>query len=451
MPFSFARLTCLLALLFCLLPGRAAAQNQDVVDEIVAVVGDQIILQSDVTGLAMNFANRSGTSYNQQLWNQALQELISQNVLSVQAERDTTITVTPEQVTQALDQRIATMAQQVGGEQQLEANFGKSITQLKATLRSDFRRQLLAQQLRSRKLQKVEVTPTEVRTFFEEVPSDSLPEIPDMVRVSHIVRYPQASESVRQQTIDRLNALRDSILHTDVTFEEMARQFSEDPGSATSGGRIQGVTLDALVPEFAAVASRLEPGAISQVFRTTYGYHIMRVNQRSGDVVDFNHILLSIDETRIDPNESIEFLSSVRDTLQTTDIPFEVMARRHSEEEVSAAQGGQVVNPQTGERTISLEALGSSWISTIEDLEEGQISEPSQVQLLNGRSAYHIVQLNEFIPAHQMSLETDYPRIRQIALQRKRQRILEQWINKLREDVYVDVKVDVEDVSLARQ
>ena len=451
MPFSFARVTCLLALLFCLLPGRAAAQNQDVVDEIVAVVGDQIILQSDVTGLAMNFANRSGTSYNQQLWNQALQELISQNILSVQAERDTTITVTPEQVTQALDRRIAMMAQQVGGEQQLEANFGKSITQIKATLRSDFRRQLLAQQLRSRKLQKVEITPTEVRTFFEEVPGDSLPEMPDMVRVSHIVRYPQASESVRQQTIDRLNTLRDSILQTDATFEEMARQYSEDPGSASSGGRIQGVTLDALVPEFAAVASRLEPGTISQVFRTTYGYHIMRVNERSGDVVDFNHILLSIDETRIDPSETVKFLSSVRDTLQTTDIPFEVMARRHSEEEVSAAQGGHVVNPQTGERAISLEALGSSWISTIENLEEDQISEPTRVQLLNGRSAYHIVQLNEFIPAHQMSLETDYSRIQQIALQRKQQRVLEQWINKLREDVYVDVKVDVGDVSLARQ
>lgn len=398
----------------------------------------------------MNFASRSGTTYGPELWNDALRELISQKVLAVHAERDTTIKVTPDQVAQALERRIESMSQQVGGIAQLESAFGKTITQIKADLRPEFRAQLQAQRFRSRKLEAIEITPSEVKVFFEKIPNDSIPELPDMVRVSHIVRYPKASEAARQEVIERLSAVRDSIVHGGADFEEMARRFSEDPGSAASGGRIQGVALDALVPEFAAVAARLEQGAISQVFQTTYGYHILRVNERSGGVADFNHILISVDEGEIDPEAAIDYLDAVSDSLESTEISFETMASRHSEENFSASQGGQVVNQQTGRYTLTLDALGSSWVETIQSLEEGEVSGPVKVELVDGRAAYHIVRLDAFIPAHTLSLETDYNRIRQIALQVKQQEVFLEWLDGLRDDVYVDVKVDSNDVSLAQ-
>jgi peptidyl-prolyl cis-trans isomerase SurA len=426
----------------------AHAQNEQVVDEIVAVVGDRIVLKSEVDGFAFNIVQQQQIPYSDALWLEALQQLIDQEVVTIYAKRDTTLIVEDQQVEQALDQRIAQLTQQVGSQARLEEMYGKSIVQIKDELREQYRDQLLGQQFQQNKLREVNITPSEVNAWFSRFPTDSLPTLPDLVRIAHIVRYPDISPEARASTMEIITAIRDSIVAGRGTLENYAQRFSEDPGSAANGGR-GSFPLSQLAPEFAAVAARIPIGEISQPFETEFGLHILRVNERLGENVDFNHILVTFDESTSDPSEAIEYLTMVRDSLLQANMPFELMAKRHSEEERSAVQGGRVVDPSTGNRDLPLPALGPTWQQTIAGMEVGDISEPVEVELLDGRRAYHILMLQRFTPSHTVDIITDYERIHDIALQEKQQQVLSEWIGELREDVYIVLSGRAQELSMA--
>ncbi|PSQ93642.1 MAG: peptidylprolyl isomerase [Bacteroidetes bacterium SW_4_67_19] len=430
-------------------PARAqdapVASGERVVDEIVAVVEDNVILRSEVAREAQALLRRRRQQQGPappaaQVWDQVLQQRINQQVLSARAAEDTTLTVSDAQVQQYLDRRISRLAQRAGGRQQLEQTYGKSITQIKADFRDRVRQQLLAQQLRQRRLQEVRVTPSEVREWFNDVPQDSLPTVPATVQLSHVVRYPEATEGARQQAREVITTIRDSAVAS-VPIEEMARRYSDDSGSASQGGRIQ-TSLDELVPSFAAVVSRAPIGEISKVFETPFGFHIVRVNERSGNTVDFNQVLVEIDKSASSGKEARSFLKAVRDSVVNQGAPFGLMARRYSEEERSASQGGRVTDPQSGNTTLRLEALGSSWRETLDTLEVGEVSHPTEVRLLGSdeQRAFHIVKLTDRAPRHQLSLDEDYARIKNFALREKKQRVYQQWVKTLRDEVYVDVR-----------
>ena len=435
-----------------LISSPAAAQQNEVVDEIVAVVGDEIVLQSEVDAMLANLVRQNPqASFSDEMWMNALDQIINQHVMTVVAKRDTNITVSQEQVDQALEQRINQMIQQVGGQSRLEELYGKSLVRIRAEIRDDFRDQLLAEQLQQGKMRDIRITPTEVREWFTQFPADSLPTIPNLVRVSHIVRYPEVTADAKAEAREIISAIRDSIVTGGGEFEELARAFSEDPGSATAGGRIENTNLGDLVPEFAAVASRIPVGEVSQVFESPFGYHILRVNERRGEIIDFNHILIRIDDANIDPAPTIEFLSAVRDSIISLGMPFAVMAKRHSQEERSAMLGGRVIDTQTGERDLLLDNLGPLWQTTLDTLEIGEISKPARVDLESNRQAYHIVELQRRMAEHTVALDTDYERIEQYALQEKRARLLQEWLNQLRDQVYVDLRGRAERLELARR
>lgn len=442
--------TTALAAFVLLAPRFAQAQDGEVLDEIVAVVSDRIVLQSEVDAMVANLMQQQPQLPNsEEVWMEALDQIINQEILAVAARRDTNITVQEEQVDQALDQRIDQMVSQIGSEERLEELYGRSIVRIKAELRDDFRDQLLADQLRQSKIRDIRITPSEVRQWFEQFPTDSLPTIPPVVRVNHIVRYPELTPEAKSEAHEIISAIRDSIVAAGASFEEMARRFSDDPGSAQAGGRIEDTNLSDLVPEFAAVASRIPVGDISQVFETPFGYHIVRVNDRRGETVDLNHILVEIDDSRIDPTETIEFLSEVRDSILTHGMPFELMAKRHSQEDRSAQMGGRVVDPQTGERDLIISNLGELWQATLDTMEVGEISKPARVQLEGDRQAYHIVQLIRHQEEHTVALDTDYERIEQFALQEKRAEWMQNWIDDLREEIYVDLRGKAERIDIA--
>ena len=432
--------TCLLFALAALLLSlpTAEAQSTGEVDGIVAVVGSNVILRSDVEALALQAAR--GGPVTDAVRRRALDDLITQQVLVEHASRDTTVTVTPDEVNDALDQRTEALVQQVGGEDQVMQLYGKSLAQLREDYRNQVRDQLLAQTLQRRKYFQVRITPQETREWFEAIPADSIPEVPELVRVAHIVRFPDVDQTAREEARAQIDAIRDSIATGAATIENLAQRYSDDPGSAQRGGRYQRVNIRDLVPEFGAVAARLEPGELSQVFETQFGYHVMRLNERLGDVVDFNHVLIRIDQTRTNPEEALATLEMVRDSVLTSDASFALLAKRFSEDETSAARGGNVTVPQTNDRDLRYEALNPSWHTTIDTLEAGEISKPAPVQLLDGRQAYHIVLLQKRTPAHEMTLTQDYPLIEEFALQDKRQRVMEEWVRELRESVYVAIK-----------
>ncbi len=446
-----------LAVVFILVFGIAAgvrptpmqAQSQEVIDEIVAVVGEYIVLRSEVDGVVLRYLQQQPDAYSEEVWYSALNQLIDQRVLTIHAKRDTNIVVSDAQLEQVLDQRVEQLTAQIGGTGQLEQIYGKSTLEIKADLREELRDQLLAEQFQGTKINTIKITPSEVRRWFNQFPTDSLPTLPETVRLSHIVRYPTPSESAKEFAVALISSIRDSVVADVFTLEEAARTFSQDEGSKTNGGRYENSRIRELVPEFAAVATRTPIGELSQVFESPYGFHILRVNERRGDIVDFNHVLIQVDEDKADPSEAIAVLESVRDSIVTQGLPFELMARRHSEEEISSKLGGRVLDLRTGERDLVLQALNFSWRSTINSIEPGEISQPSEVELLDGKRAYHIVFLHKRVPEHVVDIDTDYERIELLALQDKQNRVLTEWLNDLREDVFVEMRGKAQEIALA--
>lgn len=411
-----------------------AQRDGEILDGIVAVVGNHPVLRSDVEALAFSLAR--GSSPTNSMRRSALEELITQHMVAEKAARDTTIQVSEDEVTQALQQRTAELVRQLGSEEAVERMYNRSIVQLQQDYRRDVRRQLLAQNLQRREFFNVRITPQEVRQWFARIPADSLPEIPEIVRLAHIVQFPAIEPEAREQARQQIDQIRQSILDG-ATIEEMAERYSDDPGSRNQGGRYSSINLRDLVPEFGAVAGTLEPGEISQVFETQFGFHVMRLNSRRGDILDFNHVLIQVDDSRTDATEALATLQMVRDSVVSAGASFGRLAREYSQEPGSAARAGNIVVPQSGERDLRFEALGADWRTTIDTLEVGEISRPTSVTLLDGRQAYHVVMLQRRVPTHLLSLEKDYALVEELALQEKRQIQFERWVDGLRREINV--------------
>ena len=425
--------------LFLLAPlGHAQVNSGTILDRVVAVVEGEPVLLSEVDALAAS----TGTAVNDSIWSRALDEVIAQKVLIARAEADTTLNVSEDMVTQQVETRVAELTRRAGGETELTTYYGKPIDEIKTFLRDDVRRQILAQQYQGRKLREVTIAPSEVRAWFASIPSDEIPEVPELVRVAHIVKRPLPDPAAQQAARAFADALRDSILADDLTIEEAARRHSADPGSAARGGAYASVNTRDLVPEFGIVAASLEAGALSQVFETPFGYHVMRLNERKGDVVSFNHVLIQADETNVDTTAAIAALEAIRDSVVTLNMPFELAAKRNSDDPLTAAQGGYLSDTRTGERNLQLALLGPLWQATIDTLDVDQVSEPTEVELADGSRAWHLVLVQRRTPAHVLSIETDYAILSEYALRDKHLRVMEDWLDDLRRTAYVEVKTN---------
>lgn len=433
---------------------HAQIQSQDegeTLDQIVAVVNDHVILKSDVDQQVTDYLMQMRQQGNQmpdfskEMWYSILQNMIDRYVLLDQAREDSVV-VTDEQVNQQINQRINQYVQQVGSESDLEQQLGKSIVQLRAELREDYRTEMIVGQYRQQKIQNVNITRPEVREYFNSIPSDSLPTIPERVAVSQIVATPAPMENAREEALKLARQLRDSLLNHDKSIEELARRHSNGP-SASNGGRLGMISLNDLVAEYSAAAAALDPGEISEVVETSFGFHVIRLNERQGEQIDTNHILISMDEASYDDQAAIQKLEQYRDSVLNDGATFSDLAREHSEDPNTAPQGGRILNPRTGERLIPLGQLDPALYRIALLLEEeGDISEPKEFNIGsegNSRKAYRIVRLDERVPEHVANLEQDYERIKNIALQEKQLKVIQEWLRELKGQVYIEYKIHV--------
>jgi peptidyl-prolyl cis-trans isomerase SurA len=438
----------LFALTFLMGTGTVLSQQKQVADKIVAVVNDRIILKSDVDAEVRQYlqqakSNNQQVTFSEDLWYSALESMVDSNVMLEQAEIDSVI-VSDEMVNRAMDNRINQMMQQAGGEAALERALGNSIVQIRAEFRDQFREQMTTQQLQQTKMSSVEITRPEVRNFFSEIPENQLPTIPEQVELSQIVVTPPELEDARDEALRKAEAIRDSVVNYGKNFEEMARKYSKGP-SASRGGLLPMMPLGDLVANYSAAASALKPGEISQVVRTDFGYHVIRLNNRQGDNIETNHILIEVDDEGVDEDFAINKLEALKDSVVNHGATFRDLARRHSEDESTSAMGGRVMNMQTGDRKMALSDLEPSLYRIALLLDEpGDISDPRPFTLpQNQKRAYPIVRLDAHYPEHVANLEDDYSRIRDIALQRKQMRIMNDWLVSLREKIYVDIRIDM--------
>lgn len=434
--------------LFLLLLIPVAANGQllnppkaEPLDKVVAIVNSNAILKSDVDQRAVQYLQSAeGAQFSQELWFQILESMIDNYVLVEKAKIDS-VEVTDDEVNRALDQRLQALLQQVGSEAEVERMFGKSMIQIKAEYREIFREEMLSERVREMQRQKIKITRQEVVQFFNKIPTDSLPTIPETVELAQIVAIPPPKSDAESAVYQKAVAIRDSIVNHGADFEAMARRYGED-GTARNGGLLPMMPLADLVSEFSAAAAALEPGGISQVVKTSFGYHIIRLNKRVGDQIETNHILMRIRQTELDDQAAINRLTAIRDSITTQNQTFFALARRNSDDKNSSAFGGRLMNPQTGERRIPLEALDPTLYRLVLLLEIGDVSEPRVFELEQiGQKAYRLVKLINRVPSHRANLDDDYALIENYALQRKQMIEMSEWMESLRKDVHIQYMI----------
>lgn len=429
---------------------NAKAQNLQPADQIVALVNDHVILKSDIDADVANYM-RQAQSYGQpipfttELWYQFLDASI-ENYILVEKARVDSVVVPEERVTRQMDQRVSQLIQQAGSERALEQAFGKSIIQLKDEFRNDFREQMLTEQVRQTKLQSIKITRPEVREFFDSIPTDSLPTIPEQVALSQIVILPPAKQDARESAKALAEALRDSALNHGKSIEELAIRHSDGP-SGPRGGLLPMMALGDLVSEYSAAASALQPGQISNVVETEFGFHVIQLIRRVGDQIETRHILISVDASELDDQFAIDRLNAIKDSLETyPDLSFSAFAQRVSEDPATKVSGGKIIDPQTGERLIPLNRLDPALYRIVLVMDEvGKISEPRPFNPNNANSgkAYRIVRLDRQIPEHVANFEQDYERLKAIALQQKQFKLYSEWIDDLKNDFYIEYRIPV--------
>ena len=397
--------------LFVLVALSAGASAQPVqpgarLDGIAAVVGDQVVLYSEVDALAQQTAGaqQPAVSVTPELWSRSLDQLLDRQILIDNARRDTTVTATDEEISDEVDRNLATLVQQVGSEAALVEAYGRPLSGIRESIRADVRDDILLQRYRGRRLRAVATTPGEVEAWFDRIPE-----------------------------AQRLG--------------DLANRHTTDPGNTNrdgtqNGGAYRNFNLRDLDPTFAAAAAALEPGGLSQVVESSFGFHVIRLDARTGDRISFSHILTPVSRAAVDDAAARALLATLRDSVVTRGVPFEAVARRHSEDPYSAARGGFVSDPSTGERDLRLDALGARWKATVDTMAVGEVSGVAPIELLDAdrTPVLHFVLLQKRTPAHTLSLADDYTLLAEYALQEKRQTVLREWVDDLRRSTYVDIR-----------
>jgi peptidyl-prolyl cis-trans isomerase SurA len=406
--------------------------GQQVLDEIVAVVDDQVILESELEFNTMMFAAKNKLNpKNPELKRQVLNDMIREKLLQAQAKLDS-IQVAEEQVDQQLDSQISYYVRQYGSRDRLEQAYGMSIEKIKREMRENVRKQIMAQMLQQKKFGSVEVTRRDVRDFYETY-KDSLGLIPQRYKVAHIFINPKATERLRKKAKNLAESLLDS-LNKGADFSELAREYSDDPGSASKGGDLGFVERGKFYSEFEAAAFSLAPGEISRVVKTPAGYHIIKLLERRGNQIHCKHILISVKRDEQAELNSIKFLNNVRDSILQGYHSFEYFAKKYSDDEDTAPYGGVLGTFEMGQMDEAIK-------KAVKDLEEGEISYPKRLDLDDRNFGYHIVKLVEVIPEHKPTLEKDYNELERLAEYRKRERLYKEWIKELKDKIYWEIRL----------
>jgi len=414
------------------------AHAQIMLDGVVAVVGDEAILKSDVDNQTTLYAYQNQMSTSAPgLWNEVFTALINQKILLMKAKLDS-ITVSSEEVDGLVEQRISFLRERLRTDDAIVETFGKSIDMLRADLREEIKAQRLVEELQRQRFSNLTVSNEEVVEFYNTY-KDSLPEIPAEVEVAHIVMKPKVDSVSKQSAFASIQAIEKQ-LQSGNDFAELARTESQDPGSARLGGDLGFVRRGEFVRRFEEVAFALKENQVSGIVETVFGYHIIQMLERKGEAIRVRHILKRFDKTKLNDNIAIEQLNDIRQKVLSGQAEFATMARLLSEDESSAERGGLIISPQTKQKRIPLGGLLPDIRSIIEKMKQGEISQPTRIQL-GDSYAFSIVQLKYFAKKHRLNLEQDYARIRNMALQRRQAELYSAWVEELKKQIYWKIKI----------
>lgn len=429
-------------LLFFISSLTFAQQKPIVLDKIVAQIGDNIILMSDIES-QKNQEMDTNQSKKVGLDCEILEKLLMQNLFLNQAELDS-IKVSDTQVDGEMENRLRVIEQQIGGRQKMEEFYNKTVTQIKNEFRPLIKNRLMTEEMQRQITGSINITPKEIETYYNSLPVDSIPLINAKISIQQIVIFPKISQDDRQITINKLKEIREDILQGK-SFETQARIHSQDPGSALQGGQMT-ASRGMMVPPFEAAVFGLKPGEISNVFETDYGYHIVQLLDRKGDDYTCRHILLVPEFNRQSLTEASTKMEECFAKLKQNQITWEQAVLTYSNDNNTRHNKGIITNPITGEQGWSMEDLNQIdqqiFILT-NALNIGDLTSPSLYFDFNEKKqGIRIIRLMNRIGPHRANLEQDYTLIQRATENDKKDKILSNWIKSKIGNAYVRIDHD---------
>lgn len=426
--------TACLLLLFVV----ASAQGQPkkvIADKIAGIVGDKIILQSDIKNSLADIARQGGTvPENGECL--LMEQAIISKVLMLQAQKDS-LPVTDEEVEADLDNRIRTYINQLGSQEALEEIAGKTIYQIKDDARESVKEQKLAQAMQRKIVENVRITPIEVKAYFEKIPKDSLPFYESELEIGQIISYPKASRELEQYIAGEMNNYKKQIEMKVTTFEQLAKKVSEDPGSRDRGGQYQinraEKTWD---PVFMSTAFRLKEGEISSPVKSKFGFHIIQMVQRNGDDAIVRHILRIPPVTEEEISQARRKLDTVRSKIIAGTLGFNEAASKYSDDE-AAKYTGPFITDREGSTFVTIDMLDKDMVGMLGKMKVGEFSQPTPFESEQGKKGVRVVYLKSRSQPHRMNLQEDYSKISNFALEEKKSKTMEKWLKSKLPSYYV--------------
>lgn len=424
--------------LLTLLTVNLSAQDHYVLDKVVAQVGGEVILWSDVE----EYYGYQKASYGELPEGTRcfiMDNLMLKALLVNEAKSDTTVVIADAEVEDQLNRRIDEILYRMNGDVSFfEEYYGKTVNEVKTDMREDLHDQMLTERMQSKIMSDIKITPAEVKDFFERIPKDSLPYFQSEVEISEIIMNPEINAEERQKANDKLEDLKKRYEEGE-DFGYLAKNFSDDPGSARLSGELGWQKRGAFVQQFEEAAYRLDINEISPIVESPFGFHLIQMLDRRGNSFKTRHILIKPEITQADLDLTKEKLDQVRKEILEGKITFEAAVKQYSDKEAqSFTNAGRVVNPKSSNTFFEIADLDYDVFFAIDNLEIGGITEPIEFQKEDESVSFKIIKLNSRSSPHTANLRQDFSKIKAAATEQKKASFLEGWVREKSESTYVE-------------
>lgn len=430
----------LFALLLML--GMTVSAQGNNADKVIAIVGDNIILNSEVEiQYYQQLQNAAGAPLPPDTRCRILDNLLLDKMFLAQANLDS-LTVTQDEIDGELDRRIKYFMGMFGSREKMEEYYGKSVLEMKEDFTDDIKNQLLSDKMKAKIFTGLKVSPQEVKEFFAKIPKDSIPYFNSELQLGQVVMYPKITEEEKEVARQKIEKIKKDI-EGGADFALQAILYSEDPGSASDGGNLGVIERGELVPEFEAVAYKLEEHKLSEIVETGFGFHLIMVDEKRGNKLKVRHILIKPKTSYTDLVNVKNKIDSIQHQLSVDSMSFREAVAGYSDDEASKANGGLITNPKTQSTYFEKADVDGTLIFTLDRMKVGTYSEvlPYSFTDKTGekKEGYRIVYLKSESKPHKASLETDYAKIQSAAKQKKQQEVLDSWISLNKSHAYVKI------------
>ena len=411
-------------------------------DRVVAIVGDNIILQSEIEVSFLQEQNKvTDKVLPESTKCQILDNLLLEKLFVAQGALDSVL-IQEEEVNAELDRRVRYFISVFGSREKLEEYYGKTLSELKDEFSDDVRTQLMSDKVRGKAFSNLKVSPEEVKTYFNSIPKDSIPFFNSELELAQIIIYPKINKEQKKIAKEKLEKIKKEI-EDGADFSLQAILYSDDPGSSTDGGNLGMIERGELVPDFEAAAYRLNEGELSEIVETPFGFHLIKMDEKRGDRVKVRHILVRVKLTNADVILAKEMTDSVHRMLVNEKISFREAVSKYSEDDATKSSGGLMFNPKNGTSYFEKADIDGNLIFTIDQMKAGEFSEvltyTTQERTGETKTGYRIILLKSETPAHRASLETDYAKIQAATKATKQNKELEKWIDVHKENTFIKI------------